>query len=133
MKQLKGRAHNCLKSPLLRLPAEIRNRIYHYIYSGLKAFVFDPRPLIFMIFDVDGAHVHAVRCPVKINISAVSRQLRHEVQFLVFKYCVFNFSSVFHTRVGGFPSPQTSLDLVRYTTLSSIEISGYVAVEWIGK
>ncbi|KAI4665169.1 uncharacterized protein J4E88_010617 [Alternaria novae-zelandiae] len=79
---------NQLNSPLLRLPGEIRNRIYEYTFFDCKMIVKDPhrRGLIYR------------RNNSPLHVLATCQQIRHEATTIFWNECTIDAASVFPRR-----------------------------------
>jgi hypothetical protein len=117
-------ARNRKTSPLLRLPGELRNRVYGYALSGVTISVFPaPKPW-------DPAQLHAhVADPVTaltatsnvmdtINLTRVCRQIHAETRLLPFRAFTFHVNSD-----GSFNKFIDILLAVQRDAISTIEVS----------
>ena len=71
---------NQLNSPLLRLPGEIRNRVYEYVFSGSETVV---------------NHLYRNRWPhskksTPVHVLATCRQIHHEASSIFWDACIIN-------------------------------------------
>lgn len=76
---------NEIESPLLRLPAEIRNKVYAYVLSGEKSVLYTSR----------GVSKQWAMC---LAVTSVCRQMHFEAHLLPFKLNRFCFNSREHYR-----------------------------------
>lgn len=87
---LHSAAYNRAHSPFLRLPAEIRNQIYHYLLHGVYVQVESCQPL-----PTDAR----AEMPGRLNsiigrLAMVSTQIKQETKLLPFRLCRFRVSSL---------------------------------------
>ena len=75
---------NAVQSPFLRLPAEIRNLVYHHLFCDA---VYQPR------FEMWNEYMH-VMCPRADNrfMLRVCRQIHHETALLPYRMGIFDFA-----------------------------------------
>jgi hypothetical protein len=79
-------------SPLLRLPGEIRNRIYEYVFSGQEVDTFEDRNGIIRLRGKLG-DTEDFRCSAfesYVALTKTCRQIHQDTRLLPFKYCIID-------------------------------------------
>ena len=75
-------------SPLLRLPGELRNQIYEYVFSSEEFLFIDEANGTLKLECRNGWYKHAA-------LSRTCRQIHEETRLLSFKYCNYLYCSYF--------------------------------------
>ncbi|KAF2035650.1 hypothetical protein EK21DRAFT_107166 [Setomelanomma holmii] len=112
---------NQKRSPLLRLPAELRNRVYDLVFQGTILYV--PPSLSYResIARPDG------RKRPTVSLTATSRQIRHEAMPVLHRCIMFDMSE---WRLFNLESTTDAFRVMDYNTwrcIESIAINGKVA------
>ena len=121
---------NATQSPLLRLPAEIRNQIYSYIFNDIlytlnvykwrhdgtiRFFTYRPPPF----YDYLGHVVIPFAC----------RQLHHETSLLPYQLATFDFGKAFVGDPNAIPKNQAMKVFLNARTKAQVENLGQVQVD----
>ncbi|KAF2266058.1 hypothetical protein CC78DRAFT_567145 [Lojkania enalia] len=86
---LKATQHNA-NLPLLKLPPELRNKIYGYVLDNVEVEIGSWRKSR-IIDQASGKHIPARHSPLL--LPSICRQVHNETAGLVYERCVFSFSS----------------------------------------
>ncbi|KAI8934133.1 hypothetical protein NX059_008888 [Plenodomus lindquistii] len=120
--------YNQLSSPLLHLPAELRNHIYIYAFHGalVKA---DVRHA-WMFQPPDEPEIHDTYGSSKgDSLLHVCRQIRHEAGDLIYYHCTFDFDNALFN-VDYADNPKFAAGLARYANVRYLRISMQTALGW---